>query len=92
MIESNINYTMGEKHYKWTLTQTTQQQRDGYKYIFIDKETSEKIITDFVTPRTANEIEKAILNIINNSTRIETLYDFFEELQKTNYSILFTFE
>ena len=83
------NYKIGEDHYKWTLCVYCYQKAQSYKYILFDKEDDQYIGTGYLTPSIANEIGSMIEGIIENSNKMESIFDIYEEIRKNFYSSLF---
>lgn len=89
LVES-CNYGMGENHYKWYLYTGLYQHRDIYYYIIFDIDDAENIIIScIVSTNLINELEKAILEAMRNSNRMEKIEDFYDELQNTFYGNMF---
>jgi len=82
-------YIMGEHHSKWYMTVTRYQGRDGYKFVLSDIDDDYYIGTNFVTPSTANDIEDAIKQALQTSSRAENISDFYHDLQKRYMGTMF---
>lgn len=84
-------YSMGSDNYKWELRVAVYQNRDSYKYVLSDTDGCEieYIGTDYLTSKTACEIDKIISNFTENWLRLENIQDIFDAISKTFYGSLF---
>ncbi len=90
LTESN-KYNVGMNHYKWYLYTALYQHQNNYYFIIFDKENPDNIIVSaIVGSKTINDLENAIITAIEqHSNSLETIDDFYNELQKGFYGNMF---
>ena len=82
-------YYAGEQGGRWGIDVVIYQSRDNYKFVISDNDDDMYLATNYVTPATANDIERTIDNIMEFSARYESIADVYEALQKAYYGSLF---
>ena len=82
-------YYVGENHYKWEVKIVIYQKNNLYKFVLTDDDDTIYIASNYVTPSTANAIEKTINEIIHKPAKYETLTDIYNTLQNTSSGQVF---
>ena len=85
-----FKYSMGEGHTQWTLTLIIHQRGKDYKLVLSDSEDDTCITTGYVSPATANTLEKTINNALYRAGSMESIEDVLAALQVGFYGSLFT--
>lgn len=91
-LTENKKYQAGENHCKWYLNVNLYQYYDNYYYEIFDNEDDQIIISETVSAKTINELEKTIFDTLNKTGSYDNINDLFNEIQKSFYGIFFAIE
>lgn len=90
MIERK-KYYAGKNNYQWEVKLAIYKKHNLYKFVLTDDEDTDiYIVTNYVTPTTANALEEVIDKIMCKSAQYESLVDVYNALQNTFYGRFFS--
>lgn len=83
-------FKVGENHAPWSLILVCYQMGADYCFVVFDEDDKREYIqSSIVSPRTTNDLEQSILDVLQNPAGLERLGDVFDRLQRGFYGPLF---